>query len=188
MLWVINPVSIESIARAAIGMPHGVKVTQLFLHICHLQPAPSPCLYLLAAAYLSLEGLDLELSHGNILVGLPIMPQVGSNTSQEVLVSIWKYGVASLSRPNKGVMQPNGKWHQRLLVLIHNGLSMLHPFTYLRCTRYLLVLFYQFYDCLPFMCTTGPSICITRLILDLAAISILSSYSPYTSYLPYLPF
>ena len=67
-------------------------------------------------------------------------------------------------------------------------LLVLCPFTYLRCTRYLLVLFCQFYVHLQFMCTIGPSIRTTGLISDLAAISILSSYSPYTSYLPYLPF
>ena len=64
---------------------------------------------------------------------------------------------------------------------------MLRPFTYLWCTHYLLVLFYQLYVRLPLMCTIGPSIRITRLISDLAIILILSSYSPYASYLPYLP-
>ena len=65
---------------------------------------------------------------------------------------------------------------------------LLHPFTYLRCTRYLLVLFYQLYVRLPLMCTTGPFIRVTRLISDLAVILIFSSYGPYASYLPYLPF
>ena len=64
---------------------------------------------------------------------------------------------------------------------------MLRPFAYLRCMRYLLVLFYQFYDRLPLMCITGPFIRATGLILDLAIILILSSYSPYASYFPYLP-
>ena len=62
------------------------------------------------------------------------------------------------------------------------------PSAYLQCMCYLLVLFCQFYDRLPLMCTTGPSIHATGLILDLAVILILSSYSPYASYLPYLTF
>ena len=61
------------------------------------------------------------------------------------------------------------------------------PLLIFSCTCYLPVLFYQLYIHLPLMCTTSPSIRVTRLILDLAVISILSSYSPYASYLPYLP-
>ena len=64
---------------------------------------------------------------------------------------------------------------------------MLRPSAYLQCTRYLLVLFCQFYVCLLLMCITGPFICVTGLISDLAVILILSSYSLCASYLPYLP-
>ena len=58
------------------------------------------------------------------------------------------------------------------------------PLAYLRYTRYLLV---TCFIRLPLMCTTGPLFHLTGLLLDLAVISILSSYSPDASYLPYLP-
>ena len=74
-----------------------------------------------------------------------------------------------------------------LVLAMINILILLCPSAYPWCMCYLLVLFCQFYDCLPLMCITGPSIRATRLILDLAVILILSSYSPHASYLPYLP-
>ena len=73
------------------------------------------------------------------------------------------------------------------MMMFQNWQAVLCPSAYLRCTHYLLVLFCQFYDRLPFMCITGLSIHATGLISDLAVILILSSYSPYASYLPYLP-
>ena len=81
-------------------------------------------------------------------------------------------------------LDPESSADAKVVLRPRHWLWVLRPFAYLRCTRYLFV---TCFIRLPLMCTTGPLFRLTRLLSDLAIISILSSYSPDTSYLPYLP-
>ena len=80
--------SIGVTGRSSKRCSHGAKGTQLFLHVCHLHPAPSPCLYLLAAPYLSFEGFDLVFPRDDIDVGLSVAVELGSDPPREVLVGV----------------------------------------------------------------------------------------------------
>ena len=104
--------------RSSKRCPHGAKGTQLFLHVCHLHPALSPCLYLLAAPYLSFEGFDLVFCGYNVDVGLSVPVKLGSDPPCEMLVGIGEQGATPCGWPGKRVVEPVGHGHDGLFIVI----------------------------------------------------------------------
>ena len=75
-------------------------------------------LYLLAAPYLSFEGLDLIFCEYDVDVGLSVAIKLGSDPPCEVLVGVGEQGATSCGWPGERIVKPIGHGHDRLFVVV----------------------------------------------------------------------
>jgi hypothetical protein len=81
-------------------------------------------LYLLAAAYLSFEGFDVELSGGDVDMSLPIPLQLCSCSPRKMRVGVVKDLEATSGWSDESIVEPDWEWSRGLLVFVEEGLDV----------------------------------------------------------------